>query len=164
MSITKYRLALLNAVYKIKEILLANSIYPQCTIVEGYPTEVDLKSTLTWPIISVEIDGFYGRDVELGSAAWPTCQLVIDIFAKTDSQRDDLGYILWDGLREDTFTFYDFNSGFPVSMVDYSGILNNGDWYVENLTINKIIPVSNTVIEGEKHHSVIDGIIYLPNT
>jgi hypothetical protein len=161
----KLRLLEQNLVYKVKEVMENNGFSSGYYDVKvGYPNERDLAEGYTWPTITVDIEYLFGRNVELGSDQWPGVQVALDVFANTKSQRDDVSYILWNDLNENYFTFYDFNSAFPSSVGDYSGMRASGEYYVKNLTVVHLAPPSDTVIEGEKHHSVLDGMIDLPNS
>ena len=90
-------------------------------------------------------------------------QVSIDVFARTDSQRDDLTYILWEQLNEQNLTLYDFNSAFPAALGDYTGIPSLGEYYLGDLSVFNLSVPEDSVVEGLKHHSLIDGILYLPN-
>lgn len=166
MSIGILRLVDLNLVYKIQELMedygFQNGEY---NVVDGYPNFADSRTSLIWPTISVEISGLWGRDVELGSGQWPAFQVAIDIFANTDSQRDEIAYMLWNNLNEENFTLYDFNIDFPSSVGDYSGISaynSTADYYIAQLSVTVLSPIDSN-IEGERHRALLDGIIYLPN-
>lgn len=160
------RLTDLNLIYKIREIMESSVIgfsSANYRAIDGYPNELDLKTGAKWPTITVEIDSLFGRDVEIGSNKWPALQVSIDVFARTDSQRDDLTYSLWKQLNEQRFTLYDFNSAFPAVLGDYTGIPSLGEYSMSDLSVFNLTPPEDTIIEGLKHHSLIDGIIYLPN-
>lgn len=138
----------------------------QYRIMDGYPNDSELKTNELWPTITVDIDSLFGRSVELGSKQWPSFPFTIDVFAKTDSQRDDIVYNLWKELNESNYTLYDFNSGFPTSTVNanmYNGINSLGDYYLDDLSTFNLNPPEFTEILGAKHHAVIDGVINLPN-
>lgn len=160
---TLYRLASLNLIYKIKEIM-ENNGFANYDVIEGYPNVLDENTAFTWPTIAIELDQFFGRDVEIGSNQWGGAKFTVDIFANTDSQRDDVSYIIWHSLNENYSILYDFNSGFPTVVGDYSGISTIGDWYTDKLTIFRIPPVVNSQVIGEKHHGLIDGVLLLPST
>ena len=166
MSMQKPRLADLNLVYKMHDIMLANGFTAtRYKVLDSYPDMIDLDTDNIWPTVVVEMGPFFGRDVEIGSSQWPAMMFFIDILAKTDGQRDDLSYLIWNTLNEGNFTFYDFNSGFPTigASVDYSGITTIGQFVAENLSITPLDPPGLTNIDGEKHHSIIDGIMLLSN-
>lgn len=163
-SMTNFRLADLNLNYKLREILEDNGFTSsQYQVIDSYPNNIDWDASQVWPTVSVTIEGFFGRDVELGSGQWTTLHFAIDVFAKNDSQRDDLTYTIWKQLNEKSFTFYDFNSGFPTTVGDYSGITTIGDYNIENLTSIVIPPPAQTNIVGERHHALLDGLLLLSN-
>lgn len=159
------RLANLCLVYKIKD-LLENNIglsSANYQVRDGYPNEQALNETIVWPLVSVEFTDLFGRDVELGSESWPVCQVAIDVFARTDTQRDDITYILWKELNDLSLVLYNFNSAFPTVVGDYTGIPSLGSFGVANMSYQNVIPEVNSPSLGERHHSIIDGYIELPN-
>jgi len=163
-SMSNLRLVDLCLNYKVQELMEDNGFAStQYRVVDGYPNSIDLKTGELWPTISIEMDSLFGRDVEMGSEQWPGCQFSIDIFAKTDSQRDDLSYIMWKEFNEKYYTLYNFNIAFPTVLGTYTGIPSLGEWYIDNLTSINLSPPDGTVLVGEKHHALLDGLIYLPN-
>ena len=161
---TLYRLADLHLVYKLQEIMQDNGFNSnQYRIIDGYPSDSDLLTSELWPTLTVETDLLYGRNIELGSGDWPAVQFSIDVFAKTDGQRDDISYWIWESLNENDYILYNFNEGFPSSIGDYSGISSLGSWSVSSLTITNFTAPEDTILEGEKHHCMLNGIIFLPN-
>ncbi len=163
-SLTLLRLVDLNLNYKVREIIENNGYSSsQYRVIDGYPNSIDLTTDELWPTVSIEMDSLFGRDVEIGSEQWPGSQFSIDIFARTDSQRDDLTYLIWKELNESYYALYDFNVSFPTDVGDYSGIPSLGQWYIDNLTSINLNPPQGTIIEGEKHHALMDGLIYMPN-
>jgi len=120
-------------------------------------------SNSIWPTVTVEIQLVFGKDVELGSEQWPAMQILVDVLAQTDSQRDDIAYLVWRTMNETIYLFYDFNSGFPATVGDYSGINVVGNWTIDNMTIANLTPPDKTTVRGLQHHALIDGILHLPN-
>ena len=161
------RLAELNLIYKIRELMEDYGFDTpdgDYVVTTDFPSFIDENSPI-WPTITVGIDATWGRDVELGSKGWPAFAISIDVFAKNNSQRSDITHMLWEGLRENTLPFYDFNSAFPSATGDYDGIYPynyTADYYIDNLTFNNLDPI-DTVVEGEKHHALGDGFLYVPN-
>ena len=164
-SMQLLRLADLNLNYKIKEIMENNGFQSGKYIVsDGYPNEQDLGTNKIWPTVSIEIDSLFGRDIELGSNQWPSFDVIIDIFAQTDSQRDDIAYLLWDSLNETYNNLYEFRSGtFPSAVGNYSGLTILGQYYLDNLTCNFVPPDLYNKSIGEQHHSILVGTMHLPN-
>lgn len=161
---SRMRLADLTAIYKVKDIMNeAGYSETQYSVIDGYPNFVDLDTEIAFPIITVELDNVFGRNVELGSKQWPAFRISIDVFARSDAQRDDLSYMIWRALNETDFTFYDFNSGFPTAIGNYTGIDTIGTIYFDKMTIAVLSPGDFTSTEGEKHHALVDGFLYLPN-
>lgn len=159
------RLSNLCIVYKIKELMENTLGFSSANYIvrDRYPNEQSLKENSVWPLITVELIDLFGRDVELGSEAWPVYQVAIDVLANTDTQRDDITYILWKNLNNSINTLYNFNNAFPTIVGDYSGIPNYGSFDIIKLSYQNIEPEDGTVSNGEKHHSIIDGYVELPN-
>jgi len=162
------RLTDLNLIYKLMEVMESTTLgflRANNRVIDGYPNDLDLNTITLWPTITVEIDSIFGRDIELGSNQWPAFSVTIDVLAKTDSQRDDISYYIWKELNEVGHTLYNFNSAFPSTSgaVDYSGIPTLGEWYIDGLTMINIEANKDSELVGLKHHSLLDGIIYLPN-
>lgn len=158
------RVADQNVVYKIREIIESLGFSSgDYQVIDGFPNESDLQDDMIWPTITVELKFIYGKDVELGSEQWPAAQILIDVLAKTNSQRDDISYTIWRTMNEEIYSFYNFNSGFPVAVGDYTGINNVGNWTIDNMTVTILTPPDKTTIEGLKHHALIDGLLHLPN-
>jgi len=157
------RLGDLNLIYLIKEIMEDNGFTNgSYDVLDGYLSASDFNKSQILPTVTVEIDYLYGRDVELGSKQWPSLAVSIDVFAKTDTQRDDIAYILWTNLNETGHNLYDFNSAFPSAVGDYSGISSIGTYSIDQLTISYLEPEDST-FEGAKHRAVLDGYVNLPN-
>lgn len=103
------RLEDLSVIYHVKNVL---SIYPSINVVDGYPF-TDLKI----PVVSVDEGRLMLEDYELGnSQGRRNRRWYIDVFAKTKSQRDEVGYELLNSFKRG-ITVYDYNTGFPP---DYS--------------------------------------------
>lgn len=158
------RLAELVIIYKIKEVLenlgLSSDDY---RVISGFPNKEFLTEENVWPTISVEVDSLFGTNVELGSNQWPAVGIVIDIFAKTSGQLDDLSMELWEELNENSYTLYNFNSSFPSVVGDYSGIPSLGSFSVNDFTYNNLPPESFNSIDGMRYHGLFDGWLQLPN-
>lgn len=162
-NMTILRLAHLSIIYKIKEIIENNGwVSGNYRVIDGYPNESELRDTIIWPTVSVGVGRLFGRDIELGSESWPAFMLEVDVFAITDSQRDDLSFILWKELNDNIYNLYDFNSAFPTTLGDYTGIPILGNYGLQNLSITPLPPEDST-LDGLNHHSVIDGLLLLPN-
>ena len=159
-----YRLADLNLNYKVQEILENYGFTSgKYKVYDGYLNELDLNTNHIWPTVTIEMGDLVGRNVELGSKPWKTLFFAIDVYARTDSQRDDVMNVLWDELNDTIFTLYDFNDGFPSSVGDYSGLTTIGSYSIEEVTGRPLIPPEGESVIGEKHHSILDGILYLSN-
>lgn len=87
------------------------SAYPFVKIVDAYPSE-----DLTLPTISVEASDVSSRPGELGNRNEIKSRLyVIDIFAKTKTQKDEFAYKIFNELV-DGIPVYDYDEGFPPSV------------------------------------------------
>lgn len=158
-----WRLVGQNLYYKVQEIMNTNS-YTQdtdYTLVAAFPNKSQLEQINKWPCIVIETNEFFGRDVELGSQQWGTSHFFIDILARTKGQKEDIAYLLYSNLNEKSIAFYDFNSGFPTSPGNYSGITRLGEAAVQDLSIHTIEPDEYNNVVGEIYHAMLDGIIYL---
>lgn len=163
MALQPLRLAITNLYYYIQEIMQTNGfITSEYTITIGYPNEDELTKINTWPTIVVEAETMFGIDFELGSRQSKVIHFFIDVLAKSNGQKEDIAYFLWNSLNETYIPYYDFNTGYPTAVGDYSGITRSGSMYIDNLTANQVVP-ENTVVLGEKHHIIIDGFLTLAN-
>lgn len=158
------RLVHSNLIYKIRD-LMEDYGYSSYKVIDRYPNISDLNTDITFPTVSVEITQQFGRGVEIGSKAWPTFSFAIDVFARTDQERDDLSYYLWDSLEEYTGNLYNFNSAFPSSVGDYTGIYPynyTAEYYIDNMSVVNLVPVESEYT-GEQHRATLDGFVYVPN-
>ncbi len=163
MEMKLFRLAADNLTYYLKEIFVNNGL-SSANVIDAYPSDmIDRNNTDSWPTLSVEVDNFSGVPVEIGSGEWPIASIFCDLFANSKVQRDSLSYVLYEALNEKIIPLYDFNEGFPASIGDYRGITRIGEMYCEGISVQLIAPPENTNIKGEKYHTLIDGILNLPN-
>lgn len=87
------------------------SAYPDIKIVYGFP-----KDTLTLPSISVYSKKLTLQNFELGNRSGLRLRrYIIDIFANTDTQRDEFGYKILNELDNGVLV-YDYDVGFPPSV------------------------------------------------
>lgn len=133
------------------------------TIMNSFPNRTDLSNINIWPTITVEIDNFYGRPVELGAKPWGTIQFFVDVLAKSKGQKEDISYLIYNGINEEYITYYDFNIDFPERVADYSPAAVLGQLYVDQVSIANVEPDPSSNIVGEQNHAIISGIINLPN-
>ena len=83
---------------------------PQVNIEDGYPTEL-----LTIPTVSIERDDIDLVPFQIGSRNGFSLGIWrIDIFGKTKSQRDEIGYKILHSI-ENNINVYDYDEGFPES-------------------------------------------------
>lgn len=128
-----YRLEDLSVVYFVKDIF---SAYPDIPIVDEYPGTI-----LTLPTVSVVngklVENLYelgNRDTGVRTRRW-----LIDIFAKTKSQRDDFAYTIL-SESENGINVYDYNGGFPPSAspakINHLSVINKSyqpfDVFIQN--------------------------------
>src|SRR3990172_7098977 len=103
---------------------------PQIKIVDGFP-----EDELTIPTIAVEAHDINAYKAELGNTkrlkyrTWS-----IDIFAVNKSQRDDISYKILDAL-EQCISVYDYDEGFPPTVVTKLGCLQVDDMKLEIIRI-----------------------------
>jgi hypothetical protein len=158
------RLVIQTSYCKIQEIMQANGFTAaEYSIQVGYPNESQIAAINKWPLITVESDNVIGFDAELGSRPWKSIRFFIDVLAKSNGQREDLAYLLWDSLNDSYIPYYNFNEGFPTVIGDYTGISKLGSILIEDMTINNVNPEKYSNILGENHHAIIDGFITLAN-
>lgn len=82
--------------------------FPQLKIVDEFPDD-----DLTIPTVSHDIGRMDIEDFELGKRDGIRIRKwYIDIFAKTKTQREDIGYRIINALKEG-ITVYNYNEGFP---------------------------------------------------
>lgn len=103
-----YRLEDLSVNYFVKNIFAA---YPDIPILDEYP-----ESILIIPTVSVVNGKLVAELFELGNRdpGVRTRRWLIDIFAKTKSQRDDFAYTILSDTANG-INVYDYNEGFPPS-------------------------------------------------
>lgn len=150
---------------KIQEILVdegfdLTSTPRTATITMAYPKKDDLQ-TIIKPLIIV--NNLAGNDfaVELGSNDATRIMVDIDVYAKDDGQRDDLGYVIRKGFRNKSLAVYNFDDGFPSSIGNYSGISTRGKMTIISTQYNNLDPqLYDTQDLG--HHQVITLDIILP--
>ena len=133
---------------------------PTATITMAYPKKDDLQ-TIIKPLIIV--NNLAGNDfaVEIGSKDATRLLVDIDLYAKDDGQRDDLGYILRTSFRNNRLAVYNFDDGFPTSIGDYTGISTRGKMTIMGTQYNNMDPqLYDTQDLG--HHQVITLDIILP--
>jgi hypothetical protein len=115
--------------YFIKNIFAST---PAVKVVDEYPNQL-----LTLPTVSVENMSLTIRPFEIGNrkgrryAMW-----AIDVFATSKTQRDDIAYKILETL-EDNIPVYDYDQGFPPTIVPQIGVLQPEDI---NYNIIKVIP------------------------
>lgn len=119
----------LSIYYFLKELFSSNDFI---TVLDAFPEE-----KFVFPSISVEAIKATAVNFELGSKVKQHYRnYVIDIFALTKTQRDEIGYKIYNAL-DDTILVYDYDEGFPpsVSPTQISG-LEVTDKELENIRIN----------------------------
>lgn len=169
MLMTKLRLADLNLNIKTRELVGRDGFgfgVTDYSVQDSFPTDRQRLAALKIPTVVVTTNKLFGRNVELGSRPWGNVTFTLDVFANTDGQRDDLAYYLWSNLTEKTFTFFDFNDGFPslTTAISYIGITANGNYFVDEVISTTIAPPLETEWEGENHHQLLLGTIRLAST
>lgn len=101
-------------------------------VVDGFPTE-----ELTVPSVSVEADEIHAFPLELGNSTMEAFRFwTIDVFASNKSQRDDIGYKIFNDLDE-KIPVYNYALGFPPIVVPQIGCL---DMTEKKLKIIRVFP------------------------
>jgi hypothetical protein len=54
------------------------------------------------------------KPLQIGGGWWDRFNYYIDIYAKSDSERDDLSYILFKGFNDDEITLSDYSTCYPT--------------------------------------------------
>lgn len=123
------------------------------SVIDSYPTNLD---TITkFPSVTVQSNVGEGKPIEIGSQDALKLSWFIDIFAKGDGQRDDITFFIWDDLQDNQIVLYDFNTGFPPTTGDYSGISTLGKIHFDRVSFETIEPDEFSKTIAEKHHSMI---------
>jgi hypothetical protein len=150
----KLRLADSSLIFHLQEVMenagWANGAYE---VIDAYPTNLD-RITI-FPAISVQSNVGDSLPVQVGTKSTLSVTWLIDIFAQGDGQRDDIVYFIWDDLQENQIVLYDFNTGFPPSVGDYTGISTLGKIYFDNVSFQVIDPDEFSTTIVEKHHALI---------
>jgi hypothetical protein len=106
---------------------------PFITVLDAFPTE-----KFTYPAIAVEWESASATAFELGSkVSQHYRQFIIDIFALTKTQRDEIGYLLYNYL-DDTIPVNDYDEGFSPSVVP--SVISGLDVTEKKLTAIRIYP------------------------
>lgn len=85
--------------------------YPAITILDAFP-----EADFVYPAIVVEWSTATASNFELGSrVSQHHRSFVIDVFALTQTQRDEITFKLYEYL-DDTIPVYDYDEGFPPSV------------------------------------------------
>lgn len=147
-----YRLADLSINYYLRDLLYNNNYaHGKFSVVDYYP---ETPSSLTiFPTIAIESNYLGGISYQLGSTDKGEISYIIDIFAKSDGQADDIGYLIWSQFNNNNIPLYNFNSAFPATGVynTYTGITQIGILSLER-PILRTIPSPQTTVEEEKEH------------
>lgn len=159
------RLSIHSMFYKIKDILTDNGFDTEgddrtATVLMKFPEKINEFATMIKPIFVVKYEEGSNVPVQIGSDDCTQCTFNIDVYAKDDGQRDDLGYLLRRSLMNHTFTVYNFNDGFPSIIGDYSGISTKGKMTVEQTSF---INFDELLDEVElSHHQEVRLTVKLP--
>lgn len=120
----------LSVVYWLKDLFFDNTFI---NVKDGYPDEdIVLPSVVVDAESLVPVQFQLGDRTRINDRTW-----YIDIYAKTKTQRDEIGYRILHAL-EDGIPVYDYDQGFPPDVSPASlGSLEIGDI---RMTIIKILP------------------------
>jgi hypothetical protein len=135
------------------------SILPSVvTVLDGFPTGPSgkLSTNLTLPTVAVERQPISVRPFELGGKGLEHYFYVVDVYAQTKAQRDELAYIIQNKLNEENIPIYDYDAGFPPVVAPQLGsLVMEGD--IENRNVYVFPDVSP---EKLYWRSVIDFVGY----
>lgn len=157
---TKARNADLSLVYHIREVMEDNGwLNGDYEVIDAYPDNLD-KIT-KFPVVSVQMNVGVSLPFQIGSTNALSITWLIDVFAKSDGQRDDITYFIWNDLQDGQIVLYNFNTGFPASVGNYTGIGTLGNISFDNVSFSVIDPEMFSTTIAEKHHSLIVAIGHL---
>ena len=157
---SKFRNADIGLIYYLREVMENNGWASDAySVIDSYPSNLD---TITkFPTVTVQSNVGDPLAIELGQQSTLKITWSIDVFGKGDGQRDDITYIIWNDLQERRMTLYDFNTGFPPTTGDYSGISTLGAVIFDDISFEIIDPDEFSTTIAEKHHSLIVAPGYL---
>lgn len=159
-QMTKARNADISLVYHLRELIEDSGWSANAyEVLDAYP--VNLDTITKFPSIAVQMSVGNSFPFQIGSPSALSITWLIDIFAKGDGQRDDVTYLIWENLRDNQITLYDFNSGFPASVGNYTGISTLGNINFTNVSYQVIDPDEFSKTIADKHHSLVVAIGYL---
>lgn len=160
MGMSKFRNADLSLIFYLREVMENNGWgVDDYSVIDSYPTNLD---TITkFPSVTVQSNVGDPFPIELGNRSTLKITWAVDVFAKGDGQRDDITYVIWDDLLDSRVALYDFNTGFPPTTGDYTGISTLGAIIFDDIFFEVIDPVEFSETIAEKHHSLIVASGYL---
>ena len=123
------------------------------SIIMSYPQKEDQLPIIRPVIIVSSMIGF-DSPIELGSNDGTEVLVIIDVIAKDDAQRDDLGYMLIKNLRNRVLPIYDFSTKFPSNIGDYTGINTVGKMTILGTSFSNIEPDINDIWALEHHQEI----------
>lgn len=149
-QLTKY-----SVIYFIKDLLYnAGFSTADYRVTNSYPYTSTSVSVM--PLVVVDSGPAVAVPYQLSSVNVNRYMFFIDVFAKSDSQRDDVSDIIFDSLKEERIPIYDFNTGFPTIIGNYTGITEIGSLEMEgNPSMLDIHPSIEEAINMFQHHKLI---------
>jgi len=121
----------LSVYYYMKDLLFTT---PQVSVVDEFPVQ-----KLVLPTVAVEAKTLTTYPFELGNKNRSLLRVwYIDVFAQNKSQRDELGYLILNSL-EDCIPVYDYDEGFPPTVVTKLGCLDTQDLQMEIIRISPLL-------------------------
>jgi len=153
-NMQRMRLADASLIYHLREMMEANGwTTGNYEVKDAYPD--NLAEITKFPVLTVQTLSVDAKPIQIGSKSTMNVTWAIDIFAKTDGQRDDVAQLLWDELLDAQLNIYDFNNGFPATLGDYTGISTLGTINFESINMSVIEPETFTDTIAEKHHTLV---------
>jgi hypothetical protein len=154
------RLAMSNILWRVREVMESNGFSSSSySVIYGYPNE---EKVLQFPTITISKNNISYIGIELTAKDRERISIVLDIFGNADSQRDDITDLLCEYFNQRTIVMYDFTTGFPTIVGDYSGIPRLGEMYVAKLWATTLQIPSFVNIDAKKYHDMIILDVVLP--
>lgn len=156
MAMSLLRLTDISIIYYLKDLLYKKGfLADKYNVLDSYPS--DTAKVNIFPTISVEANISRDKPLELGHSGLLEVVFILDVFAKGDGQADDVAYIIWEALKLEYPSVYDFNIAYPLDTlpVDYSGISTIASMSFSSPRIINVSAPAYTEIIAEKFHRMV---------
>lgn len=142
---------------KIEDAGIPNGSY---TVIDAHPN--DINDNLIFPVITIGSPFRNSEPVELSAGPRKILRIAIDVLANSEGQQNDIVDVLQENLEEHKITIYNFKTGFPSSVGDYSGITQVGEMFISSFSSVSLGPSKFEKIAQEKYHELINITVKLP--